>query len=237
MRRYVRTLFSTTLLVCVSLGGVSLGATNAPSRPVSKPGWSMRIDPKLTEETSDAVQVVNGFWDKNWSDFFTESYRPPSIYGTLGFYDTESVNFPRCSGETPDKYNALYCLDGDYLAWSVHLMDMGFNMVGDSWVYLVVAHEWGHAIQARLNSDLQFVSKELQADCLAGATLQGATRDGTLRWEKGDTDEIINGLQKLGDTTAWANPKDHGDISQRTKYFTHGVSGGVNACLPQQEAN
>lgn len=110
-------------------------------------------------------------------------------------------------------------------------MDMGYILAGDSWPYLIVAHEWGHAVQNRLNVGLRAVAEELQADCFAGATLQGAIKDGTLKWEEGDTDEIISSLQKMGDITPWTNPKDHGDISERISHFDKGVQGGVDSCL------
>jgi hypothetical protein len=51
----------------------------------------------------------------------------------------------------------------------------GVRVRRDTRLYLVVAHEWGHAIQARLNPDIQAVRRELQADCLAGAAIFGAS--------------------------------------------------------------
>ncbi|MFE6841780.1 neutral zinc metallopeptidase [Streptomyces sp. NPDC057686] len=232
MRRLVRLLFSIAFLVCASLSGTALGAPLASRGAASQPGLPAVIGADLAAETRDAIEVTDGFWVKHWPDFFTKTYQPPKIYGPLGFYDVDAGDFRRCNGEDPDKYNAYYCPDGDYLAWSAQIMDLGFNMIGDSWVYLVISHEWGHAIQARLNSNLQAIEKELQADCLAGATLQGATDDGTLVWEQGDTEEIVSALQKFGDTTPWSNPADHGDASQRMGFFTQGLRDGVNACLP-----
>ena len=41
------------------------------------------------------------------------------------------------------------------------------------WVYLVVAHEWGHAIQYRVPRSLVVRGRELQADCLAATVLPG----------------------------------------------------------------
>jgi len=60
------------------------------------------------------------------------------------------------------------------------LMGAGYQKIGRAWVYLIIAHEWGHAIQARLSRRMVSVAAELQADCLAGATLAGAQRDRTL---------------------------------------------------------
>jgi predicted metalloprotease len=103
---------------------------------------------------------------------------------------------------------------------------------GDSWVYLVIAHEWAHAIQYRLSKDLQTLDAELQADCLAGAVLYGAARDGTLQFEQGDEREITIGLTRLADETPWTQEGDHGDAFERIQSFALGRKGGVPACLP-----
>nr|WBO78959.1 hypothetical protein SBE_002620 [Streptomyces sp. SBE_14.2] len=224
MRRAALAIASTATLICASLGSPAL---SAPADPPS---------PALQQETSDAVDVVNEFWEIHWSDHFTQSYQQPALFGSSGFYEAESSRLPTCDGELlgddpQEKYNAFYCPDEDFLAWSVDFMDLGFNMVGDSWVYLITAHEWGHAIQARLDVSLVDTAEELQADCLAGATLQGATEDGTLTWEEGDTDEVVSALQKLGDTTPWTHPEDHGDVSERINAFDMGVQGGVDSCV------
>lgn len=141
-------------------------------------------------------------------------------------------------GDEPEelvmKYNAFYCPADDFVAWSVDYMDMGSIIAGDVWPYLIVSHEWGHAIQERLDVSLRTVAAELQADCFAGATLQGAITDGTLQWEQGDTEEVKSSLQKMGDVTPWTNPRDHGDISQRTAAFDQGVRGGVASCVAQR---
>ena len=41
----------------------------------------------------------------------------------------------------------LYCADGDFLALEENLMAAGYRQIGDAWVYLINAHEWGHGIQ------------------------------------------------------------------------------------------
>jgi predicted metalloprotease len=103
---------------------------------------------------------------------------------------------------------------------------------GDAWVYLVIAHEWGHAIQYRLNASLQSKAAELQADCFAGAALYGAAADGTLLFEEGDEKEITLGLTAIADETPWTDQGDHGNAFERVQSFAAGRSGGVPACLP-----
>ncbi len=110
-------------------------------------------------------------------------------------------------------------------------MDAGFEQIGDAWVYLIIAHEWGHAIQARLRQSQVSVAAELQADCLAGATLQGAVDDGTLSLESGDSQEISRTLAVVADRFPWSDSSSHGNARQRTAAFQQGVDDGVEGCL------
>jgi predicted metalloprotease len=110
-------------------------------------------------------------------------------------------------------------------------MNIGYRKVGNAWVYLIVAHEWGHAIQSRLNRYQVSVAAELQADCLAGATLTGARRDGLIRAQPGDSQKLGATLTALADTYPWTNQRDHGNSSQRIGSFNLGAERGAQACL------
>ncbi|MGA5407616.1 neutral zinc metallopeptidase [Streptomyces lavendulocolor] len=182
-------------------------------------------DEDWATETADAVAVVDAFWSSHWNDHFTGAYQPPQVFGA---YVAGSPEAPRCGDEAAAPGNAFYCPRGDFIAWDVTLMRDG-HAQGDSWVYLVVAHEWAHAVQRRV-SGLRAVAAELQADCLAGATLFGAD---DLVFEEGDGEELAQALTALADETPWTRSEDHGDARQRTTAFSNGGSGGVDACLPR----
>ncbi|MDV7246232.1 MULTISPECIES: neutral zinc metallopeptidase [Rhodococcus] len=185
-------------------------------------------DDMLTD-IDTAVSVVNQFWAQHWSELFTGKYTAPYV---VGLYDGGTSNAATCAGEPFVANNAFYCPPPeDFVAWDRGLMAEGYAE-GDAWVYLVVAHEWGHAIQHRLADDLVSIGKELQADCLAGAVLYGAASDGTLLFEEGDQKELAAGLVNLADETPWTDSKDHGDPFQRVDWFDLGRAGGVKACFP-----
>ena len=133
---------------------------------------------ELADDMEAAQQVVDGFWAKHWSDFYTGTTQPPTV---VGLYDgTDADDAPTCDGEPLEAYNAFYCVSEDYVAWDASLLVNGADLIGDSWVYLVIAHEWGHAIQARLEARPGRQAEELQADCLGAAALYGAVADSTL---------------------------------------------------------
>ncbi len=230
-----------------SVGNAAAGSSTAASTPTSKTTTSTRTTATTTTSPTDltldsgvtieelkgdidgAQTVVDGFWAAHWADYFTGTYTPPTV---VGLYDgTDEDTAPTCGGEPLEAYNAFYCPDGDFVAWDASLLVDGADQIGDSWVYLVVAHEWGHAIQARLDSQYVAQADELQADCLGAAALYGAAADGTLEFDMGDEQELVTSLSALADQMPWTMTADHGDAFQRVQWFTLGRNGGVNACF------
>jgi predicted metalloprotease len=179
-------------------------------------------------ETADAVAVVDGFWTAHWSDTFTGSYQNPTVSGP---YDETTA--PLCGGEPLPPENAVYCQEG-YVAWDAGWMAAGYSQLDDTFVFTIIAHEWGHAIQAQLDPAIVAEAKELQADCLAGAALSGAEQDGTFVFEEGDAEGLAAVFSYLGDDTPWYEDGDHGDPEQRAEQFLAGYGDGVGACLPAQ---
>ena len=209
--------------------GSTTPETYAPPNTVSLQTTGSGPDAgELIADMEAAVQATDQFWTAHWSDFFTGTYSPPTV---VGLYDGTQPGTPTCEGIPLEELNAFYCIPEDYVAWDVSLMALGFYY-GDSWPYLVIAHEWGHAIANRLDASLQSRAYELQADCLAGATLYGSANDGVIRFEPNDEKEIVSALSQLGDDTPWTSSADHGDPFQRVESFNQGRTAGVMACLP-----
>jgi predicted metalloprotease len=207
-----------TALVLVS--GCAFDVGTAPSAPAD-PGTETRA-----QDEQDALSAVDAFWQRHFAELGRDRYTSPQIAG--GYVDTGG---PSCGGEPSVPFNAFYCPDGDFLAWDEQLMDAGYRQIGDAWVYLVIAHEWGHAVQARLRRGQVSVAAELQADCLAGATLQGSVDDGTLFLEPGDSQEIADTLAAVADDYPWSDTGSHGDAQERTDAFSAGAQGGLRACV------
>jgi predicted metalloprotease len=226
------------LILGLVVGTTACGAQTAPVPVGPGPGPTQGAPqtPEIPDGTADdselesdlegAVVVVDNFWQRNWSTYFTGEYVSPTVAGAY-----VGTSGPSCAGTPSEPDNAFYCSDGDFLAWDANFMRAGFEL-DDTFVYMVLAHEWGHAIQERLAPELWVQERELQADCLAGAALAGAARDGDLRFEAGDAEGIEQTLLALGDDTPWTDPRDHGSPAERMEWFTAGASDGVPACLP-----
>ncbi|MCC9173238.1 neutral zinc metallopeptidase [Arthrobacter sp. zg-Y179] len=186
---------------------------------------------ELVADMETAQKITDQFWRTHWREFFAGRYTSPTVVGLYDGRDPSSA--PTCAGEPLASENAFYCPPEDYVAWDLSLMARGFEF-GDAWPYLVIAHEWGHAIANRLDASLRFQAGELQADCLAGATLFGAAADGTIAFEKGDQEELVTSLSSLGGDIPWTDTEDHGDSFERVENFNVGRTKGVLACFPSQ---
>jgi hypothetical protein len=208
-----------------TVGSAPDGASDVPvdSTIDAAPGAD-DSDTRAVDERS-AVSITDRFWS-GWFGDRGLRYVAPTVEG--GYTGTDG---PSCAGEPSVPGNAYYCPTGNFLAWDEDLMRAGYTQIGDAWVYLVIAHEWGHAIQAQLPD--RFVSRavELQADCLAGAALQGAADQGLVRIEPGDDEEIAQTLQAVADDYRWTDESSHGNARQRTAAFQGGVRDGVEGCL------
>jgi uncharacterized protein len=217
-----------TMICGVTVVTGEVSAAGATSTKAGETTSKVQIADDINEDIATARFAVNRFWSSHWSTYFNGRYNAPTIFGGYG---KGSRRPPVCGGERLGYRNAFYCSDGDYIAWDVNLMRDGYRS-GDAWVYLIVAHEWGHAVQARLHRSLISRAQELQADCLAGAALYGAARDDVLRFERGDVQELSASLSRLSDDYDWTDVSDHGSPAQRIGAFNQGAKYGVRGCLP-----
>ena len=127
--------------------------------------------------------------------------------------------------------------------------DQGGN---DAAVAAVVAHEFGHHVQALSGileatreavadnpdaANLLSVAKELSADCLMGVWMSTARDEG--RIEDGDIEEVLGALTRIGDDSLTADAGqvadaatfDHGTSAQREYWFAQGYdTGDVEKC-------
>jgi predicted metalloprotease len=208
-----------------TVGSAPDGASDVPvdSTIDAAPGAD-DSDTRVGDERS-AVSITDRFWS-GWFGDQGLRYVAPTVEG--GYTGTDG---PPCAGEPSVPGNAYYCPTGNFLAWDENLMRAGYTQIGDAWVYMVIAHEWGHAIQGQLPDRLVSQAVELQADCLAGAALQGAAQEGLVRIEPGDDEEIQRTLEAVADDYPWTDQSSHGDAQQRISAFRTGVTGGVDGCL------
>jgi predicted metalloprotease len=187
-----------------------------------------------TDGCPDSMDDLIGFaasdLNQFWADMFADSglhYEPPT--------ELVAYNEPirtACGVAVPN--NAFYCRLSHGIYYHEDFLIEQLNTDGDFAPVVIIAHEWGHLVQANLGlltGDRFTIEKELEADCLAGVWAAHAGEMGYL--EEGDLEEGAIALFRAGDDldTPWFDPNAHGQPEQRVQAFIIGLEQGVEACL------
>ena len=201
-------------------------------------GRTIRTDTRTAfdyEEYTATLQSVFTSLEEYWAEAlpatFGVEFTPPTRYT---YYRPEEGPGPRCGSEQAPAKNAFYCPAGDFTAWDESGLVIPYYLqAGDFAAAFVLAHEFGHAMQALLpRQERLTVLSELQADCFAGAWARSVQEQGRL--EAGDLDEATLAVFSARDVpgTQFTDPRAHGTGFERTRAFTDGYADGPAACAP-----
>lgn len=204
----------------------------APEIDAIRTDTNTRFDyDEYTATLQQVIASLEEYWAEQLPAEFDVAFTPPSRYV---YYRSEEGNAPRCGGEQAPARNAFYCPDGDVIGWDeTGLMIPYYVSSGDFAAAFVLAHEFGHAMQARLpRSEELGVLTELQADCFAGGWSRHVQDQGLL--EAGDLDEATLAVFSARDVpgTPFTDPAAHGSGFERTRAFADGYENGPGACYP-----
>jgi predicted metalloprotease len=140
--------------------------------------------------------------------------------------------------------NAFYCggEGDDYIAYdAASLMPELNKSFGAITPAIVLAHEFGHAVQHRAAVDAPSVVIELQADCLAGAWVAFAQTSGSdpLAVDETALDSSVRAIPVLRDQpgTAAINPNAHGLGFDRVNALQTGYESGPGRCATFPDGN
>ncbi|MEV4511842.1 neutral zinc metallopeptidase [Dactylosporangium sp. NPDC049525] len=184
---------------------------------------SSPADSTFAHDVSIALRVVERYWSSRIVGF-----RPVSRIVPYRV-DGEVM----CGTQPIPTQNAAYCPVGDFIAYDVNWSEHVYQELGDAFVFYLLGHEYGHAIQQRLGINYQFtIYQELQADCFAGAYIGDSIKVGDFTLEDGDLDELKNGLFSVADPEdePWFQEGAHGSAAQRTGAFFDGYEQSLEAC-------
>jgi predicted metalloprotease len=187
------------------------------------------------EEYAATVELTFGLLNEYWSQTlpaeFGVAYTPPERFV---YYRSGEGPGPPCGEEEAPARNAFYCPVGDFIAWDESgLLIPYYVSAGDFAAAFVLAHEFGHAMQARLPQQEELgVLRELQADCFAGAWAAYVSQKDFLA--PGDLDEATLAVFSARDVprTPFTDPRAHGTGFERTRAFADGYESGAGACSP-----
>lgn len=195
-----------------------------------------QYDKKLQIEVDD----IQAFWTNEFPKVFSKAYIPLKGKIFAGFPGRTDI--PGCGRqlsvyEKDLKDNAFYCSEGDFLAYDdADLFPVLSKRLGALSLGIVLAHEWGHAIQARAGvpNNTATIKLEQQADCYAGAWSAHLARGENKDLPFAD-DEIKNALLALilVKDPAGSNPAApgaHGSAFDRVGAFQDGFTSGTKKC-------
>ena len=207
------------------------GAAAEQGRPLRTDTRTAFDYDEYTRTLRSVFESLEEYWAEALPEAFGVPFTPPTRYT---YYRPEEGPGPRCGSERAPAKNAFYCPSEDFIAWDeTGLLIPYYVQAGDFAAAFVLAHEFGHAMQARLPRQEQLtVLSELQADCFAGAWARHVEEQGRL--EAGDLDEATLAVFTARDVpgTQFTDPRAHGTGFERTRAFTDGYADGPRACAP-----
>jgi predicted metalloprotease len=223
------------ILLLVGCGGPTpvIPQKNPGSKPDTS-GIQIHGDPSnpVNKLAIEAIADLQKFWGEQYSSLYGGDYEP--VKGGFFAVLPSSGDLPPCAADASDiSGNAFYCATADDVAWDAEqLLPELKDKYGDFVIPIVLAHEWGHAIQARSNFTARTVTKELQADCFAGAWAKHAQDDKVFDVTSADLDLALAGILEVRDTPGTSNidPKAHGSGFDRVGAFQDGYDKGIGRC-------
>jgi predicted metalloprotease len=195
----------------------------------------------------DAVADIQEYWAEEFPDLYGDEYLPvptdriiaarpgvklPVCGGQRGTYaDVENnAAYVPCGGRglvVYDDFQLFPSLDRDF---------------GGLAVPLVLAHEWGHAVQHRAGTiENRTIVVELQADCFAGSWLARVANGDSRRVsiKSGNLDAALAAVLNFRDPvglTEDIDPDAHGSGFDRTSAFQQGFDEGAETCATYIES-
>jgi len=188
---------------------------------------------------------LRDFWDTELPRIY---HRP--FEDLVGRIQPKTKDSPpwTCNGERITYHdirgNAFYCggKNDDYIAYdAAYLMPRLNKSFGALTPAVVLAHEFGHAVQRRAEVNAPSVVIELQADCFAGAWVAYAQTSASdpVTVDEAALDSSIRAIPLLRDQpgTAPTNPKAHGLGFDRVNAFQTGYESGADRCATFPNGN
>jgi predicted metalloprotease len=205
-----------------------------PNRP------SHDYDPVLDAAVAD----IAAFWRQQFPIVYGRPYEElkggvwamyPGVTGVPGCGRRQSTTYREIRG------NAFYCRDADFIAYDdAQLFPEIDDQFGSFVLGMILAHEWGHSIQARAGVvNEATIVLEQQADCFAGswmAHLRG-TGTGALRLTDAEVNAAFGGMLTFSDApgTTANDTQAHGSGFDRVGAFQDGFANGAKTCATYPE--
>ncbi|WP_137725165.1 metallopeptidase [Prescottella subtropica] len=184
---------------------------------------------------ANAITDIESYWAQQYPTIFAGTFTPVS---ELMSWDPDDTDGPRfCGIGTDDLVNAAYCTRQDVVGWDrTYLLPALIDAFGPMAVVMVLAHEYGHAIQQKaglVGDDDPGIVLEQQADCFSGAFVrhvaEGDAPHFTLNTADG-LNSVLAATVAVRDTEPGAADSVHGSAFERVTAVQIGFTDGPAAC-------
>ncbi len=186
-----------------------------------------------------SVSDLEEFWKFAYPDTFDGDLKPVSA---LISWDSDSRGGMFCDETTEGLVNAGFCEPDNTIGWDRGvLMPTLRKAYGDMAITMVLAHEYGHALQkqATLNpKGVPSLVAEQQADCLAGVYMRWVAEGKSPRFTLSTGDGLNNLLAAMisfrdpvpTENDYYGSGDEHGSAFERISAFQFGFTDGAAAC-------
>jgi predicted metalloprotease len=250
---------ATAVLVAL-LGALALNGCTAivvePPRPAAPrvddaPPGAVRIvgavDDPIDDIARNALADLQTYWSEQFPDVYGRRFTAlRGGYFSVDPNNTDPRQYPQgvgCGTDPRDvENNAFYCRapnspHSDSITYDRAFLGELARDHGRFLPALVMAHEFGHAVQARVGSPRRSIATETQADCFAGAwsswVADGHAQHSQL--QPAELDQLLRGYMLLRDPvgTSPRQAQAHGSFFDRAAPFQEGFDDGPTACRDQ----
>ena len=194
---------------------------------------------------ASAISDIEEFWEQSDGESFDGEFEPVS---ELISWDADGFDGVFCESDTYNLVNAAFCHDDRTIGWDRGvLLPSLLRANGDMAVSMVMAHEYGHAIQEQaglVSRSTPTLVAEQQADCLAGVYMRWVAEGSSPRFTL-STGDGLNNL--MGAMIAFRDPllsvddseageDEHGSAFERVSAFQFGFTDGAASCAAMDPA-
>ncbi|TGD87988.1 peptidase [Mycolicibacterium sp. CH28] len=194
---------------------------------------------KGDEIAVQSVSDLETYWQGVYGQTFDGQFKPVK---DLISWDSDAYGGTFCDESTDGLVNAAFCEDDNTIGWDRGVLLPSLRRAnGDMAITMVLAHEYGHAIQklAKLNKKgTPTLVAEQQADCFAGSYLRWVAEGNSPRFTLSTGDGLNNLLAAmisfrdplLSQDDYYDTGDEHGSAFERISAFQFGFTDGPSSC-------
>ncbi|SNR44231.1 hypothetical protein [Blastococcus mobilis] len=247
LRRLMAAVLALTTVGLTGCATIVIGRPEARQAPPPGGGSDAVVGAdggEVDQLAAAALADLEDYWSEVFPEVFGGAFAPlQGGYFSVDPGNVDPAEYPQGVGCGSDprelENNAFYCQspnapNSDSISYDRAFLGELAGQFGRFIPALVMAHEFGHAVQGRVGLPASSITTETQADCLAGSWTRWVA-DGEAarsRLREPELDELLRGYFQLRDPvgTSSAGESAHGSYFDRASAFQEGFDDGPTAC-------